>query len=36
MHYGFVVGTESDGDRFADEAAPVEVQIMKPVHPFER
>jgi L-ascorbate metabolism protein UlaG (beta-lactamase superfamily) len=35
-HYGFVVGVESDGERFAKEAAPVKVQLMKPVNAFER
>jgi L-ascorbate metabolism protein UlaG (beta-lactamase superfamily) len=35
-HYGFVVGVESDGDKFAREAAPVKVQILKPVNAFER
>ena len=36
MHYGFVIGSEADGERFAREAAPVRVEIMKPEHPFER
>jgi len=35
-HYGFVVGVESDGEKFAKEAAPVKVQLMKPVNAFER
>ncbi len=35
-HYGFVVGVASDGETFAREAAPVKVQIMKPVNAFER
>ena len=35
-HYGFVVGEESDGERFVKEAAPVKVQLMKPVNAFER
>lgn len=35
-HYGFVVGEESDGEKFAREAAPVSVEIMKPVNSFER
>ncbi|HXN03441.1 MAG TPA: MBL fold metallo-hydrolase [Candidatus Acidoferrum sp.] len=35
-HYGFVVGVASDGEKFATEAAPVKVQIMKPVNAFER
>ncbi|MBA3728892.1 MAG: MBL fold metallo-hydrolase [Actinobacteria bacterium] len=36
MHYGFVAGTEGDGQRFADEAAPVPVQLMKPENPFSQ
>ena len=36
MHYGFVVGTEADGPRFARDAHPVRVEIMTPVHPFEK
>jgi hypothetical protein len=36
MHYGFVVGEPSDADRFAAGAAPVEVQTLTPVDPFER
>ncbi len=36
MHYGFVVGARTDADRFAKEAAPVKVQTLSPVHPFER
>ena len=35
-HYGFVVGEESFGEQFAREAAPVKVQLMKPVNAFER
>ena len=35
-HYGFVVGVASDGDTFAREAAPIKVQILKPVNAFER
>ncbi|HXF56251.1 MAG TPA: MBL fold metallo-hydrolase [Actinomycetota bacterium] len=37
MHYGFVegVGRASDGDRFAREAAPVRVELLKPENPFE-
>ena len=35
-HYGFVVGVESDGEKFAREAAPVKVELMKPVNAFER
>jgi L-ascorbate metabolism protein UlaG (beta-lactamase superfamily) len=36
MHYGFVVGEPSDADRFAEEAAPVEVRTLEPANPFER
>ncbi len=35
MHYGYVVGSPSDAQRFAAEAAPVKVQTLTPVHPFE-
>jgi len=35
-HYGFVVGVASDEDTFAREAAPINVQILKPVNAFER
>lgn len=35
-HYGFVVGVASDGEAFAKAAAPVKVEIMKPVNAFER
>jgi L-ascorbate metabolism protein UlaG (beta-lactamase superfamily) len=36
MHFGFAVGSSSDGDRFAREAAPVPVVVMTPEDPFER
>ena len=36
MHYGFVVGTSSDGERFREAAAPVPVEILKPRDAFER
>jgi L-ascorbate metabolism protein UlaG (beta-lactamase superfamily) len=36
MHYGFVVGTPSDAERFAKEAAPIKVQTLKPVNAFEK
>jgi L-ascorbate metabolism protein UlaG (beta-lactamase superfamily) len=36
MHYGFVIGSPKDADRFAREADPVKVEIMKPENPFER
>ena len=35
-HYGYVVGVPSDADKFAKEAAPVNVQIMSPVNAFEK
>lgn len=35
MHYGFVVGSPSDGERFRDLAAPIAVQILTPTNPFE-
>jgi L-ascorbate metabolism protein UlaG (beta-lactamase superfamily) len=37
MHYGFVqgVGRAGDGERFAREAAPVRVEVLKPENPFE-
>jgi len=35
MHYGFVVGTPSDAERFRDLAAPVPVRLMTPQNPFE-
>jgi L-ascorbate metabolism protein UlaG (beta-lactamase superfamily) len=36
MHYGFVIGTVSDGERFAKECDPVKVEILTPTNPFER
>lgn len=36
MHYGFVVGSPSDADRFREAADPVKVQALTPVHAFER
>jgi L-ascorbate metabolism protein UlaG (beta-lactamase superfamily) len=35
MHYGFVVGSAHDAERFRDAAAPVPVEIMTPQDPFE-
>jgi hypothetical protein len=35
-HYGYVVGVESDGERFAREAAPIKVEILKPINAFEK
>jgi len=34
MHYGYVVGTVEDANRFAKAAHPVRVQILKPVQDF--
>lgn len=36
MHYGFVVGSPSDGERFKREANPVAVTVLKPQNPFEQ
>jgi L-ascorbate metabolism protein UlaG (beta-lactamase superfamily) len=36
MHYGFVVGSPSFADQFARAAAPVPVQKLDPVRPFEQ
>ena len=36
MHYGFVVGTPSDAERFAKEADPVKVVALTPTNPFEQ
>jgi L-ascorbate metabolism protein UlaG (beta-lactamase superfamily) len=35
MHFGFVVGKPEDGARFREAAAPVPVEILAPVQPFE-
>jgi L-ascorbate metabolism protein UlaG (beta-lactamase superfamily) len=35
FHYAFVVGSRGDGERFREEAAPVPVELMTPVRPFE-
>jgi L-ascorbate metabolism protein UlaG (beta-lactamase superfamily) len=35
MHYGYVVGTEADADRFAAETDPVKVERLTPQNPFE-
>jgi L-ascorbate metabolism protein UlaG (beta-lactamase superfamily) len=34
MHYGFVVGTTADAERFQKEADPVKVEILTPQEPF--
>ena len=36
MHYGFVVGSPSDAERFAKEADPVRVEALTPTNPFEQ
>jgi L-ascorbate metabolism protein UlaG (beta-lactamase superfamily) len=36
MHYGFVVGSPSDADRFREAAAPVAVEVLTPRDDFER
>lgn len=36
MHYGFLVGSAADGERFRDAATPVPVELLTPVLPFER
>ncbi|MEX1262825.1 MAG: MBL fold metallo-hydrolase [Actinomycetota bacterium] len=36
IHYGFVVGSPGDGERFRDEAAPVPVELLTPVDAFEQ
>jgi L-ascorbate metabolism protein UlaG (beta-lactamase superfamily) len=36
MHYGYVIGTAGDGERFRREASPVRVEILEPTNPFER
>ncbi|GBC87472.1 hypothetical protein HRbin12_01479 [bacterium HR12] len=36
MHFGFVVGSPSDADRFREEAAPVPVEVLAPTNPFEQ
>lgn len=35
IHFGFVVGSPSEGMRFRDAAAPVPVEVMSPEQPFE-
>lgn len=34
MHYGFVVGTQEDAERFRKDADPVKVEILTPQEPF--
>lgn len=35
MHFGFVVGSPSDAERFREAAAPVPIEVMIPADPFE-
>lgn len=35
MHYGFVVGSPSDAERFAKECDPIRVEILTPTNSFE-
>lgn len=35
MHFGFVVGSPDDGDRFREAAAPVAVEVLIPRDPYE-
>lgn len=36
MHFGFVVGSPSDAERFREQAAPVPVEVLTPTNPFEQ
>jgi L-ascorbate metabolism protein UlaG (beta-lactamase superfamily) len=36
MHFGFVVGSPSDAERFRELAAPVAVEVLEPTNPFEQ
>ncbi len=36
MHFGFVVGSPSDAERFRSAADPVTVEVLSPADPFER
>jgi L-ascorbate metabolism protein UlaG (beta-lactamase superfamily) len=36
MHFGFVVGSPSDAERFRELAAPVPVEVLEPTNPFEQ
>jgi L-ascorbate metabolism protein UlaG (beta-lactamase superfamily) len=36
FHFGFIVGSSSDGERFREAAAPVAVEVLTPRDPFER
>ena len=36
MHYGFVIGSPADGDRFVKECDPIRVELLTPTNQFER
>jgi L-ascorbate metabolism protein UlaG (beta-lactamase superfamily) len=36
FHFGFVVGSASEGERFREAASPVGVEILTPTNPFEQ
>jgi len=36
MHYGYVIGSPGDSERFVKAAAPVQVRVLTPLRPFER
>ena len=36
FHFGFVVGSATDGERFREAATPVRVELLTPTNPFER
>jgi L-ascorbate metabolism protein UlaG (beta-lactamase superfamily) len=36
IHFGYVVGTAADGERFREAAAPVPVEVLTPRDPFDR
>lgn len=35
FHYGFVVGSAGDGERFRAASSPIPVELMEPTNPFE-
>jgi L-ascorbate metabolism protein UlaG (beta-lactamase superfamily) len=35
-HYGFIVGTPADAERFKASCDPIEVELMEPQNPFEK
>jgi L-ascorbate metabolism protein UlaG (beta-lactamase superfamily) len=36
MHFGFVVCSPTHADYFTDEAAPIQVEVLRPTNPFEQ